>query len=1687
MENSGLIKVGTIDMNRLILILLISFLWTGLAWSQNDWIDHNLTYYKIPTVEDGVHRISFGALSSAGLNPNTLDPRNIRLYHRGKEVAVFVQGEEDGRFDVNDFIDFYGKRNDATLDQKLFRNPAHIGNIMYNHHNDTTAFFLTVTPGTSGKRMAQRSPANDNEPVIAQYQTEKMEVYFQQYNLGRVYFPGVRLAEYEEGQGWMSAPVTKNAPRILTFTGLGQIPVSGAAKMEIGLTGRSETPHITAVLAGPTLGSVREVGRFEYQNFNVLNQEIELSASDFDPSGNMTVRITSNGPEAADNISIAYIKITYPKNIQNGDIDSEVFIVPPGEEVLQLDNMLANYVAYEISDVNNPIRIPVQKTGNSIRLKVADSSNLGKVWLENRLQVREVSGIQRIRFRDLLNQPADYLIISHRNLRRQSSIHPDPVRAYAQYRASNDGGRFDTLTVNIGELYDQFSYGEKTPLAIFEFIKAYYPKYTPEHLLLIGRSLGMLSTIRQDRVTYFYRQEPGRFTFQDLIPPAGYPYADNNFVIGLDRSSPFAPGMGLGRIPATTPQDVTDYLEKVKEKDALGISEDWQKEIVHLSGGISSFELTRFFNFLNGFKNIAEGPFLGGNVKTYRKRSNSTVELIDISSDVNRGLSLITFFGHAAPTVIDIEIGLASDPAQGYNNRGKYPMILMNGCDAGNSFGNVRTFGEDWILTPFKGAANFMAHANIGVDIYLRRYSESFYNKAFADSSMIYRSVGEVRKEAERLFYQRFGTSVVNRSHAEQLVLLGDPAMRIFPADRADYAIREEDVTLEGLDGDDLNANSEFLKLSFAMRNLGRVDLDSVEFKVNRRLPDGTSVDYPSELIGPVFRRDTIDFIVPNTGINAFGENLFTITINPDRTIPELTFINNSVTVNKFIPLSGTLNVLPYNFAIVNEANTTLTAQVSGKSLEPRNLVFQLDTASDFSSARRRETRLTTSSTASWELDLFQNIQQMDSVTFYWRTRFLEPREGENEDWTVSSFSFIQNGPEGWTQRVLPQMSSNLLGNLELEPVKREWKFKDTSLGIEVFTFGNDTDSLTFRNAQFILEGVPQIIDSFVDGSARLCPNGSLGLVAFDQRSLTPYLAIPIPGFDILDGRSCGKVPQVIQSIRNAWIERPGFGIEDYVNGVKDGDYVVLFNIGSVNFEQWSDAPIQKLKELGANEAVLRSLKNGDPYILFGRKGMRPGESVEIVAQRDVELESNQQAIEFETTMDGYFTAGSILTPRIGPASDWRLFFNEVRSRDWINEELTHFDVFGVTATGEEQVIFSNLQENQLDISSVNPALYPFLRLRYAMEDEEATAPAQLAKWQVNYTGVPEGVLVFKGKEEQINLQEGEEATLEFEFINLARFDFLDSIVVEWTVSNNARRKTEKFKKKIPAIKAGDSHEFTITFNSIGWGGNNNFEVFANPRIIMEQTFRNNLIDLGTYFVVNPDNTTSILDVNFDGVYIMDGDIVSPTVMITTMLKNEKSLILKKDTLGMELLLRKHCDGCQFERKNFSSPKITWSEATANSSFRVELRPGPLEDGLYTFRVVTEDTGGDKPYEITFEVINEATITNFYPYPNPFSTSVRFVFTVTGSEIPDQIKIQIMTVTGRVVREILQDELGPLRIGNNITEYAWDGRDEFGDQLANGVYIYRVLVRKNGAFVEPRATAGDRAFRQGYGKMYLLR
>ncbi|HPB52074.1 MAG TPA: hypothetical protein PLR22_00275 [Saprospiraceae bacterium] len=155
---------------------------------------------------------------------------------------------------------------------------------------------------------------------------------------------------------------------------------------------------------------------------------------------------------------------------------------------------------------------------------------------------------------------------------------------------------------------------------------------------------------------------------------------------------------------------------------------------------------------------------------------------------------------------------------------------------------------------------------------------------------------------------------------------------------------------------------------------------------------------------------------------------------------------------------------------------------------------------------------------------------------------------------------------------------------------------------------------------------------------------------------------------------------------------------------------------------------------------------------------------------------------------------------------------------------------------------------------------------------------------------------------------------------------------------------------------------------------------------------------------------------------------------------------------------------------------------------------GYNQDGDYTLRITARDKAGNESgkydYEKQFRIINRKAVSDLFNYPNPFSRSTRFVFTLTGYELPTYYSIRIMSVSGKIVREITQDELGPLRIGKQISKYVWDGTDQYGDQLANGVYLYKFIVKDQDKkdyekFVESNSTS--QYFDGQCGKLVIIR
>ena len=178
----------------------------------------------------------------------------------------------------------------------------------------------------------------------------------------------------------------------------------------------------------------------------------------------------------------------------------------------------------------------------------------------------------------------------------------------------------------------------------------------------------------------------------------------------------------------------------------------------------------------------------------------------------------------------------------------------------------------------------------------------------------------------------------------------------------------------------------------------------------------------------------------------------------------------------------------------------------------------------------------------------------------------------------------------------------------------------------------------------------------------------------------------------------------------------------------------------------------------------------------------------------------------------------------------------------------------------------------------------------------------------------------------------------------------------------------------------------------------------------------------------------------------MNGDIVSAKPYILTTLKDENKFLALNSTSLFGVYLTDLSTGIENKISfDSASTELVFIEAQLpNNSCRIEYRP-TLPDGKYQLRIQAKDVSnnesGSIDFKINFEVINKATITNIFNYPNPFSSSTRFVFTLTGSEVPDDLRIQIMTITGKFVREIHLEELGPIHIGNNITQFTWNGTD----------------------------------------------
>ncbi|HEU5166140.1 MAG TPA: type IX secretion system sortase PorU [Chitinophagaceae bacterium] len=122
-----------------------------------------------------------------------------------------------------------------------------------------------------------------------------------------------------------------------------------------------------------------------------------------------------------------------------------------------------------------------------------------------------------------------------------------------------------------------------------------------------------------------------------------------------------------------------------------------------------------------------------------------------------------------------------------------------------------------------------------------------------------------------------------------------------------------------------------------------------------------------------------------------------------------------------------------------------------------------------------------------------------------------------------------------------------------------------------------------------------------------------------------------------------------------------------------------------------------------------------------------------------------------------------------------------------------------------------------------------------------------------------------------------------------------------------------------------------------------------------------------------------------------------------------------------------------------------------------------LEPGIHSLKIKAWDVlNNSSEFILDFSVMNddELVIDHVLNYPNPFTTKTQFWFehNKPGQELV--VQVHIFSLAGRVVKTI---EKTINTEGNRSCEVDWDGRDDFGDKIGRGVYVYRLKVFCSGS------------------------
>lgn len=695
--------------------------------------------YRINVRSDGMYRVTYAELSAAGVPVSSLDPRTIQVYNLGQEVALVVTGEQDGKFDPADTILFYGQGISSK-------------------YTTDNIYWLTYGKG-QGSRMA----AKDGTPTIADTPSAfTAHRHFEQNAFYLSQAPGD-----ENLERWFWDYLYPSSKPTWTYTFSLASPADGDGVLTVSLLGFLDNAinpdhHVRVTLNGT------QIGEFTWDGMTWINESLTIPSGLLLSGTNTLVLSDPNDTGVGyDVVYIDSLDLDFQSNFQS---ENNVLVFNndvPGTWNYQVTGFSENQVsAFDITDPVHPITITgalSSKEKTTYSLQFSDSINgVTQYWTGLGTSFKAVSFIVGDSPSNLQStgNAADTILITPQAFVTQANI----LRAY---RASQG---LRAVTVDLQDIYDEFSYGIVSASAIHEFLGYAYANWikpAPAYVLLIGDGhYDPKNYLGKGRVSYI----PPYLAPVD--PWIGETAADNRYV--TLAGSDTLPDMMLGRLSVNTPAEAAAMVNKLVtfESNTPG---DWQKQILAIADNADGGG--NFAALSDNLVSTLPSTYTATKVHLFVNYASAADARTAILSGLNAGKLVVNYIGHASPARWADEGLLTTADVAGLTNGIKMPIVLPMTCYDGfyhypydasfDSMAEVLTRADG------KGAIASWSPSGLGVSTGHDSLDKGFFKAAFTDRVP---TVGQATA-AGKLALWATGT---NLDLLDTYLLFGDPELK-FP------------------------------------------------------------------------------------------------------------------------------------------------------------------------------------------------------------------------------------------------------------------------------------------------------------------------------------------------------------------------------------------------------------------------------------------------------------------------------------------------------------------------------------------------------------------------------------------------------------------------------------------------------------------------------------------------------------------------------------------------------------------------------------------------------------------------------------------------------------------------------------------------------------------------------------------